>query len=118
MQPLSTRKREETVARRIAAAVGPGFPADAPGEALDDLQAAIGRPVIYDDDLFGRPCLRKRAFDRLLDPTLRVVNRDENGDERTHAIASRATAQSARTQRLPRIDQRTAPDIEGVQSIR
>lgn len=80
LQPFAFCELEESISRRAATPVGACLPPNSTIEFPDDLQAAIRRAIIDDDNFFLRPGLRKRAFDRLRDPLLRIKARDQDRD--------------------------------------
>jgi hypothetical protein len=73
LHPLPTRQLHQAIARNVASAVGAGFATNSTIVLADNVYAAVGRPVVDDDDLFVGPRLRQGAFDCLSDPVLRVV---------------------------------------------
>src|ERR1700677_562780 len=65
---------------------GEAYP-DSIAETSQYFLRSVRRSIIHHDDLLFRPCLRKRAFHRRLDPAGAVEAGDADGDERAHGLA-------------------------------
>src|SRR6266542_5493757 len=78
LQPLSARHIQQTIARLATPTVGARFPADTTVELSNNVETAISRSIINDNDLFLLPCLCQGAFDCLSDPALCIVAGYEN----------------------------------------
>src|ERR1700730_2700119 len=99
LQPVATRKFEQSVTRSVCATIGSAFKPNSIAEALDNFETAINRSVIQNDDFFRGPCLRERAFDCFPNPTLRVAARNQDGNKRCHSNLS-GLVESANSYRL------------------
>ena len=70
---------QSTVPRRARTAIGAARPADSAAEGFDNLETAIGRTVVDDDEFLTGIALVENALDRTDDPFFTVVTRDNNG---------------------------------------
>src|SRR5581483_3022295 len=91
---LALRDLDPRVSRRRRAAVLLPEIADL-GKGLRDLAAAVGRAVVDDDHLERLVLKGEDALERLAQERLRVVDRDDDADERTgHRPATRSAIAS------------------------
>src|SRR5215813_8648750 len=85
LYPFTPCQLKQTIARSVAATVRTRFPAYTAIELTNNVEAVVRRPVINDNDLLVGPRLCERTFDRLGNPALGVVARDQNRDKWSHA---------------------------------
>src|SRR5208337_332278 len=78
LHPLPARQLKQAITRTITAPVRTSFPTNATIVLPDDVEAAVRRSIVNDDNLVLGPPLLQGAFDRLGNPPLGVVAGDQD----------------------------------------